>query len=105
MIVVAAINGSDVRKIVVACDAGMGSSVMLAGVLRRELKKFPVTVEHTPVNSVPADADIVVCHQGLADRARVSAPGKVIVAVQVFVGDPAVRKLIDAVRSGGDING
>ncbi len=99
------INGSDVRKIVVACDAGMGSSVMLASLLRRQLNKHPVTVEHTPVNSVPADADVIVCHRGLADRARAGAPGKVIVTVQVFIGDPAVTKLIDAVRSGGEING
>ena len=34
-------------------------------------------VEHTPVNPIPADADVVVCHAGLADRARVSAPDKV----------------------------
>lgn len=101
----ATINGSDVRKIVVACDAGMGSSVMLASQLRRQLGKLPVTVEHTPVNSIPADADVIVCHRGLADRARASAPESVIVAVQVFIGDPAVTKLIEAVRSGGDING
>lgn len=99
------INGSDVHKIVVACDAGMGSSVMLASQLRRQLDKYPVTVEHTPVNSIPADADVIVCHRGLAARARASAPDKVIVAVQVFIGDPAVTKLIASVRSGGEING
>ena len=64
------INGSDVKKLVVACDAGMGSSVMLASTLRGQLKKTGVTVEHTPVSSIPADADIVVCHAVLADRAR-----------------------------------
>ena len=64
------INGSDVSKLIVACDAGMGSSVMLASTLRGQLKKSGVTVEHTPVNSIPDDADIVVCHEGLADRAR-----------------------------------
>ena len=63
-------NGKDVRKLVIACDAGMGSSVMLAGQLRRALKKHDVTVEHTPVDSIPADADVVVSHTGLADRAR-----------------------------------
>ena len=52
----------------------MGSSVMLASQLARQLKKNGVTVEHTPVNTIPADADVVVCHAGLADRARGSAP-------------------------------
>lgn len=99
------IEGSDVRKLVVACDAGMGSSVMLASTLKRELKKQDVTVEHTPVNHIPADADVVVCHSGLADRARSIAPTKVIVAFDVFLGDPAVKRVVDAVKNGGTIDG
>lgn len=67
------INGSTVRKVVIACDAGMGSSAMLAGQLRRQLGKHSVAVEHTPVDAIPADADVVICHQGLAERARISA--------------------------------
>jgi mannitol-specific phosphotransferase system IIBC component len=99
------IKGSEIHKVVVACDAGMGSSVMLASMLRKQLSKHEVTVEHTPVNSIPADADVIVCHQGLADRARVSAPATVIVPVQVFIGDPAVNRIVDAVRNGSDLNG
>ncbi|GAB3980479.1 hypothetical protein GCM10027615_59080 [Plantactinospora veratri] len=63
------INGKDIHKVVVACDAGMGSSVMLASQLRKQLKKYSVTVEHTPVNSIPGDADVVITHNGLAARA------------------------------------
>jgi Tfp pilus assembly PilM family ATPase len=64
-----------------------------------------VIVEHTPVNEIPADADVVVVHSGLADRARVSAPGKVIVTVQVFIGDPAVNAIVTAVKTGGELHG
>jgi mannitol-specific phosphotransferase system IIBC component len=99
------INGSDVKKLVVACDAGMGSSVMLASTLKRQLKKNDVVVEHTPVNTIPADADVVICHQGLAARARGSAPDTVIVPIQLFIGDPAVTKVIKAIQNGGVING
>ncbi|WTW98975.1 hypothetical protein OG216_39050 [Streptomycetaceae bacterium NBC_01309] len=95
------ISGSAVRKLVVACDAGMGSSVMLASVLRRELKKQAVTVEHTPVDAIPADADVVLCHAGLAERARIGAPDKVIVPFQVFIGDPAVARVLAAIRDDG----
>jgi mannitol-specific phosphotransferase system IIBC component len=102
---VPSIQGSDVRKLVVACDAGMGSSVMLASTLRKELKKQDVTVEHTPVNSIPDDADVIVVHEGLADRARGIAPGKPIIAFKVFLGDPAVKKVVDAVKNGGTIDG
>ena len=101
----ASINGADVHKLVVACDAGMGSSVMLASQLRRELKKYKVTVEHSPVSQIPGDADVVVCHAGLAARARASAPEKVIVPFQVFLGDPAVAKVVAAVKNGGVVDG
>ncbi len=99
------INGTDIHKVVVACDAGMGSSVMLASQLRKTLGKLSVTVEHTPVNSIPADADVIICHKGLAARARVSAPDKVIVPIQLFIGDPAVNAVVNAVKTGGDLNG
>jgi mannitol-specific phosphotransferase system IIBC component len=99
------INGTEIKKVVVACDAGMGSSVMLASTLRRQLSKSSVTVEHTPVNRIPADADVVICHAGLAARARVSAPDKVIVPIQVFIGDPAVTKVVNAVQRGGELSG
>ncbi len=100
----ASIASADVHKLVVACDAGMGSSVMLANQLRKQLKANAVTVEHTPINSIPADADVVVCHVGMLDRARVSAPGKVIVGFQLFLGDPSVTRVVAAIRDGGVVH-
>ncbi len=99
------INGSAVSKLVVACDAGMGSSVMLASTLRSQLKKQSVTVEHTPVSSIPADADVVIVHEGMAERARQNAPGKPVIGFKVFLGDPAVTKVVNAIKNGDDING
>ncbi|MGJ6961698.1 PTS lactose transporter subunit IIB [Streptosporangium sp. G11] len=98
------IESKDIHKIVVACDAGMGSSVMLASQLRKQLKAHNVQVEHTPVNSIPADADVVVCHAGLANRAKAGAPDKVLVSFQVFIGDPAVTKLVSTIKNGGTVN-
>jgi mannitol-specific phosphotransferase system IIBC component len=100
----ASIDSKDVHKIIVACDAGMGSSVMLATQLRKQLKGTGVTVEHTPVNNIPDDADVVLCHSGLAARARASAPGKVLVPFQIFLGDPAVAKLIATIKNGGTVD-
>jgi len=101
----AEIKGSDVHKLIVACDAGMGSSVMLASTLRKQLKKHGVTVEHTPVNSIPADADVVLCQAGLADRARKTVPGKVVVPFKLFLGDPVFTKVVNAIRDGQTIEG
>jgi mannitol-specific phosphotransferase system IIBC component len=100
----ATINGKDIRKLVVACDAGMGSSVMLASTLRKQLGKTGVTVEHTPVSAIPADADVVVCHSGLAARARASSPDTPIVPFQIFLGDPAVTRVVKAIQQGTDLN-
>jgi mannitol-specific phosphotransferase system IIBC component len=99
------IDASEVRKVVVACDAGMGSSVMLASSVRKQLKGTPISVEHTPVAHIPDDADVVLCHAGLADRTRAAVPGRVVVPFQLFIGDPAVTRVVAALKSGGTIDG
>ncbi|MFG1695150.1 PTS lactose transporter subunit IIB [Nonomuraea sp. NPDC049309] len=100
----AGIDSKDIRKLIVACDAGMGSSVMLASQLKKQLKDTGVTVEHTPVNNIPEDADVIVCHSGLAARARAAAPGKVLIPFQIFLGDPAVTKLVNTIKNGGTVD-
>jgi galactose PTS system EIIB component len=92
------LTGGQVKHVVVACDAGMGSSVLLTSQLAKRLKPFGVRVSHAQVDSVPADAQVVVCHQGLADRARGAAPGAVVVPFAMFMGDPAFDRLERAVR-------
>jgi len=101
----ASINGADISKLVVACDAGMGSSVMLASQMRKKLKKHGVTVEHSPVNSIPADTQVVLCQSGLADRARSVVPDAVIVPFTMFMGDPAFTRIESAVQSNGVLEG
>jgi mannitol-specific phosphotransferase system IIBC component len=101
----ATIQGTAVRKLVIACDAGMGSSVLLANQLKKRLKGNGVTVVHSPVEQIPADADVIVCHRQLADRARLRAGGAPVVAFQLFVGDPVVEGVVRAIQTGGPIDG
>jgi mannitol-specific phosphotransferase system IIBC component len=101
----ASIAATDVHKVVVACDAGMGSSVMLASTVRKQLAGTDISVEHTPVDHIPDDADIVLCHAGLAERARKTVPGRVVVPFQLFLGDPAVTRMLDALKAGGTVDG
>jgi mannitol-specific phosphotransferase system IIBC component len=95
------LNGRDIRKVVISCDAGMGSSVMVASQMRQRLKKYDVAVEHVPVNSIPPDAQVILVHAGLAQRAQGMAPGAVVVPFQIFMGDPAFEKIESAIRDGG----
>lgn len=97
------INGRDIRKVVIACDAGMGSSVMVASQMRNRLKKYNVAVEHVSVNLIPAEAQLVVCHAGLVQRAQAIAPAAVVVPFQIFMGDPAFERVEAAIRDGGSL--
>jgi PTS system mannitol-specific IIB component len=97
------VNGSDVKKVIIACDAGMGSSVMVASTMRKKLKKYDVEVGHTPVNSIPADAQVVLCHAGLAERAKMINPNAVVIPFQIFMGDPAFAKVENAIKDGGSL--
>ncbi|MBB6173110.1 PTS system mannitol-specific IIB component [Nocardiopsis mwathae] len=97
------IHGSDIKKVIVACDAGMGSSVLLTTQLSRALAAYGVSVEHSPVDRVPDDADVVLCHSGLAERARGRVPGTVVVPFQMYLGDPAFTRLEETIRDGGTL--
>lgn len=100
------IDGKDVKRVVVACEAGMGSSVLLTSQLKRQLSPCGVTVGHSPVNRITDDdADVVLCHQGLLARARQAAPNTVVIPFQMFMGDPAFATLEAAVRDGGALDG
>ncbi|GAB2971090.1 PTS lactose transporter subunit IIB [Frigoribacterium salinisoli] len=99
----ATLDGSSIKKLIVACDAGMGSSVMLASTLKKQLKKNGVTVEHSPVASIPADADVVVTQNNLAERARGIVPDVPVVPFQLFMGDPNVAKVVKAIQDGSTV--
>jgi mannitol-specific phosphotransferase system IIBC component len=96
----ATLDGSSIKKLIVACDAGMGSSVMLASTLKKQLKKSGVTVEHSPVAEIPGDADVVVTQNNLAERARGVVPNVPVVPFQLFMGDPNVAKIVKAIQDG-----
>jgi mannitol-specific phosphotransferase system IIBC component len=99
------IQGSDVHKLVVACEAGMGSSVLLVTQLRDRLKDTGVEVVHAPVSQIPEDADVIVSHRGLEATARSMAPGKVVVTFDMFLGDPAFDRVVGAIKDGTPLEG
>ena len=103
----ASVSAKDVRKIVFACDAGMGSSAMGATMVRNKLKDAGITdieVIHYPVGEIPGDCQIVVTHHELSGRAAERAPQARIIPIKNFMGAPEyntlVQELLDA-RKGG----
>lgn len=90
----------EVKKIVFSCDAGMGSSAMGASVLRKKLSNegIAVTVVNTAISDIPADADIVVTHQTLTDRAKLKAPQAEHISIENFMKSPAYDQLVDRLK-------
>jgi PTS system mannitol-specific IIC component len=88
---------SDVKKVVFSCDAGMGSSAMGAAALRKKFKNAgleDITVINTAINDIPDDADIVITHKSLTDRAVTKAPGAEHISIDNFLNSPEYDNLV-----------
>ena len=95
-------NPGDIKMIIFACDAGMGSSAMGATKFRNRIKAIrpDITVKNTSVDNIPAECDIAVVQTILADRARKSCPGAQIVEIGNFLADPALDNLFMQISTG-----
>ncbi|MFS0727925.1 PTS mannitol transporter subunit IICB [Paenibacillus sp. 1P07SE] len=87
----------EVKKIIVSCDAGMGSSAMGASVLRKKMKAagIDVQVTNTAISDIPSDADIVITHRSLTDRAKGEAPHAEHISIDNFMKSPEYDKLVE----------
>ena len=96
------VKTENIKKIVFACDAGMGSSAMGATKFRNRIKplNLGITVTNTSVDNVPADADVVVCQYILQDRAVKSAPQARLVAIGNFLQDPNLDAFYEELAAG-----
>jgi mannitol-specific phosphotransferase system IIBC component len=101
------IAAADVKKIVIACEAGMGSSVMVTNKLKKKMKEagLDISVSHTPARAIPRDAQVVVVHKGLAKMAFEKAPWAVIIPFDNFMNIPVFDKIIAAIQNNGTIKG
>lgn len=95
----APVAAGTVRSIVVACDAGMGSSAMGATVLRNKIKDAGLNIEvsNQAINDLK-DADIVITQGELTDRARSVLPNAQHFSIDNFMDagfyDDLVAKLV-----------
>ena len=86
---------SDIKKIIFACDAGMGSSAMGAARFKARIKDLDLGIEvaAAPVDNVPADAQIIVTHESLAQRAEDKYDNKEIIEIKNFLKDENIDSL------------
>ncbi|UFT99168.1 PTS mannitol transporter subunit IICB [Radiobacillus kanasensis] len=94
------VSSGDVSKVVFACDAGMGSSAMGASLLRDKFKKADIDIEvtNTAINQLPSDADIVITHKDLTDRAKAKLPNANHISVENFLNSPKYEELVNQLK-------
>ncbi|NUF48691.1 PTS mannitol transporter subunit IICBA [Gilliamella sp. ESL0250] len=85
-----------VKKIIVACDAGMGSSAMGAGVLRKKVQdaNLDIFVTNLAINNLPNDVDIVITHKDLTDQAKQHAPNAHHISLTNFLDSQLYSQLV-----------
>ncbi len=100
------ISADQVNTIILACEAGMGSSLMSVNSLKKKLKKANVgnvKVVHQAARAISPDTQLIVVHKGLEKVVRGKAPNAVVITFSHFLNDPAFDKLVDALASNQDI--
>lgn len=87
---------TEVKKIIVACDAGMGSSAIGAGVLRKKVQdaNLDINVINLAINNLPNDADIVITHKDLTERAKQYAPDAHHISLTNFLDSDLYSRLV-----------
>ncbi|MBI0094181.1 MULTISPECIES: PTS mannitol transporter subunit IICBA [Gilliamella] len=99
-------NLSNVTKIVVACDAGMGSSAMGAGVLRKKVQdaNLDINVINLAINNLTSDADIVITHKDLTQRAKQYAPNAHHISLTNFLDSDLYSQLVNELVAAQDVS-
>lgn len=99
------IPADQVNTIYFACEAGLGSSLMSANWLKKKLfaAQIHVNIIPKPAREVPADAQVVIVHKGLAQIVRAKAPNAVVLTFYHFLNDPVFEELVKTLVEGREI--
>ena len=92
------ISTDNIKQIIFACDAGMGSSAMGASLLRDKVKKagLDIPVTNKAIANLTDEANtLIVTQEELAERAAGRTPSAVHVAVDNFLTSPKYDEIIN----------
>ena len=98
---VAGVDIKNIKKIVVACDAGMGSSAMSAAALKKKVKAadLPIEVINTAISKIPDDADLVITHVELTGTAKAAQPNKQHLSISNYLKAPEYDQLVERFKN------
>ncbi|MBS6105279.1 PTS mannitol transporter subunit IICBA [Anaerococcus sp.] len=89
------------KKIIFACDAGMGSSAMGASILKKKVKEAgldDIEVRNVAIPQIPDDADVVITHEDLTERAKQKNNNAYHVSVKNFMQAPEYDQLVTDIK-------
>ncbi len=101
----AEINTDNIKQIIFACDAGMGSSAMGASLLRDKVKKAGLTIPVTNKaisNLTDEPNTLIVTQEELAARAAQRTPRAIHVSVDNFLTSPKYDEIV--AQLAGDVS-
>jgi len=101
------IHTSEIKTIILACEAGIGSSLMSVNSLKKKFKAAglkDVNIIHKATATIPSTAKFIVCHNGIKESVRLQAPDAIIVGFKMFFNDPIFDKIVQAFVEGREIS-
>ncbi|MDY2801083.1 MAG: PTS mannitol transporter subunit IICBA [Fusobacterium mortiferum] len=95
------ITKDGISKIVVACDAGMGSSAMGASVLRKKVNEAGLNIEVTncSISNLTEDIDIVITHKDLTPRAKTVVSQPLHLSIDNFMNGSFYDELVEKLKN------
>ncbi|WP_455145880.1 PTS mannitol transporter subunit IICB [Brachyspira pilosicoli] len=96
-----AIKKLEIKKIVVACDAGMGSSAMGATVLKKIAKEKGldnITIINSAISNLDDSADIIITQKSLTNLAKAKMPNKIHLSINNFMDKNFYNEIVDKIK-------
>ncbi|CRF31879.1 PTS system mannitol-specific EIICB component [Brachyspira suanatina] len=96
-----AIKKLEIKKIVVACDAGMGSSAMGATVLKKIAKEKgleTITIVNSAISNLDDSADIIITQKSLTNLAKEKMPNKIHLSINNFMDKNFYNEIVDKIK-------
>lgn len=90
----------DIKKIVFACDAGIGSSAMAAASFRKRIKNLnlDIIVTNSSVDNVLDNTDLVISHIKLEERCKSNWLNVEYIFIDDFFNDDKLNRLYDILK-------
>ncbi len=92
---------SNIKKIVVSCDGGIGASAFGATKLRKVVEKEGLNIEviNFAIFNIESDVDLIITQHQFAELVNESFPDKPLRLLESFMDDNAYINIIEEIKS------